>query len=108
MLNGVPQSTDYDMRGFFGGLMGLDQAAVGAINPNDNQMHFPDKWKLPNHPSFSTDSMYYNAATMPNTPAWTGGELPGGGASWALRRPDGTPVVQEAPWWVGGLKRGDR
>jgi len=103
LFNDIPQSNDYDMRGFYKGLMSLDSDAGSAINPNDNQMHFPDKWKLPNHPSFSTDSKYYDAAKMPGTPSWFGGNLPNGGASWALRRPDGSPVMQEAPWWVNGI-----
>ena len=105
LMNNVPQSNDYDMPGFYAALMSGDPRAASAINPNDRQMHFPDTWKRPNHPSFSTESMYYNPATMPNTPSWVGGDLPGGGASWALRRPDGAPVVQEAPWFQGGINR---
>ncbi len=100
MANSVPQSNDYNMRGFYRGLMGLDPAAASAINPNDRMMHFPDKWKLPNHQTFSTESMYYNPATMPATPSWQGGPLPKGGESWALRRPDGGVVASEAPWLI--------
>ncbi len=98
MANNPPQSNDYNMRAFYSGLMGLDPAASSAINPNDGRMHFPDKWKLPNHESFSTDSMYYNPKTMPNTPTWQGGPLPRGGESWSLRRPNGRVVASEAPW----------
>lgn len=104
-LNNAPLSDDYDMAGFYAALMGGDPSAASAINPNDGMMHFPDTWKLPNHPSFSTDSRYYNPETMPNTPSWVGGDLPNGYASWSLRQPDGTPVVQEAPWIKNGVMR---
>lgn len=105
MENQVPQSNDYDMQGFYKGLMSMDPAARSAINPNDQQMHFPDKWKLPNHPSFSTESQYYDPAIMPNTPTWSGGTLPNGGESWALRRPDGEMVMGEAPWFTDGIRK---
>lgn len=105
-VNKVPQSDDYDMRGFYAGLLRGDPAALSSVNPNDGQMHFPDKWKLPNHETFSTDSQYYNPATMPNTPTWQGGDLLGGNgaASWALRSPDGNIVAAEAPWYASGIK----
>lgn len=102
--NNVPQSNDYDMQGFYGGLMNMDPRAASAINTNDQQMHFPDKWKLPNHPTFSTESQYYDPRTMPQTPTWSGGALPNGGESWTLRRPNGGIVAAEAPWYQGGQK----
>lgn len=101
--NNVPTSNDYNMEGFYKASQ-LNPHYVAEKNPNDGMVHFPDAFKYPNHHSFSTDSNYFNPATMPNTPTWSGGELPNGGASWALRKPDGTPVVQEAPWLVGGIK----
>ena len=61
--NRVPQSNDYDMRGFwYGNTMGNEPSA--EMNPADMQLHFTDKYKLPNHPSFSNESMYdvYNQA----------------------------------------------
>ena len=63
--NNVPQSKDYDMRGFFlGGLLG-DPAAQTSIDQSDLQIHFSDKWKLPNHPRFSQESMYSRSKTDP-------------------------------------------
>lgn len=106
LTNKVSESPDYDMRGFYNGLRAGDPAAASSINPNDQQMHFPDKWKLPNHATFSTDSQYYDPTKMKNTPTWQGGELPGGGASWALRAPGGQVVAAEAPWYTGGLRKG--
>jgi len=105
--NSVPVSNDYDMRGFFEGLLRGDSHAMQGINPNDKQMHFSDFWKLPNHPSFSTESRYYDPKTMPQTPSWQGGEIDTpqaralGAESWTLRRPNGQIVVQEAPWKAG-------
>ena len=103
--NNIPESDDYDMRGFFKGIMTGDSRATSAINPNDGRMHFPDTWKLPNHPKFSTDSLYYNPKTMPNTPSWSGGEIgtkqgkKAGAESWSLRRPSGDVVVYESPFY---------
>lgn len=42
-------SYDYDIQGAF-----LDGAKAGANN------HFPDKFKKPNHPTFSDQSIYHN------------------------------------------------
>lgn len=61
---------DYDMRGFFKALINGDPIARTAINPNDRQMHFPDKWKTPYHQSFSRESMY----AKPNAPYWLPGD----------------------------------
>ena len=64
--NRAPQSNDYDMRGYwFGDTMG--QVEKPELNPADMQPHFVDTYKLPNHPSFSNESMFdiYHQA-----PAW--------------------------------------
>ncbi len=66
-LNGVrdvdnPQSY-YDYRGFWKALMTGDPVAVQGANTDDNTLHFPDKWKIPGHPSFSTQSQYYQPGT---------------------------------------------
>lgn len=58
---------DYDMRGFFRGLMQGDPRAQSAINPNDSRMHFPDFWKTPLHQSFSNESQWAPASA----PQWT-------------------------------------
>jgi hypothetical protein len=66
-------AADYDMRGFWKGLMTGDPQARTAINPYDNRMHFPDKWKTPYHESFSSDSQY----AKPNAARWTGNDAIG-------------------------------
>ena len=57
---------DYDMRGFWKGLMAGDPNATTGINPNDHQMHFTDHWKTPYHQSFSRESQY----ATPMGPSW--------------------------------------
>ena len=56
---------DYDMRGYW-----KDIASQGnnetAINPNDQQLHFPDTYKTPYHQSFSGESKY----AKPGGPVW--------------------------------------
>ncbi len=96
--NNVPESNDYNMRGYYQSLQ-LPGAQGSSVNANDGQMHYPDTFKLPNHQTFSTESGYYNPATMPNTPSWSGGPVPGlpGKESWSLISPDGTVVHQEGP-----------
>ncbi len=56
---------DYDMRGFYKALQEGDPKAKEAINPNDNQMHFPDYWKTPYHQSFSAESQWADPAKAP-------------------------------------------
>jgi hypothetical protein len=57
---------DYDMRGFYQGLMQQSPRATSAVNPNDDRMHYTDYWKTPYHASFSSDSKYAG----PNAPHW--------------------------------------
>lgn len=57
---------DYDMRGFYQGLQQQNPKAVSGINPNDNQMHYPDYWKTPIHQSFSNESQWAPS----NAPMW--------------------------------------
>jgi hypothetical protein len=68
--NGVPfdpsQTADYDMRGFYRALMAKDPRATAAVNPNDQQMHYPDYWKTPYHQSFSNESKW----AQPGAPMW--------------------------------------
>lgn len=42
---------DYDLRGFY--------KENPDFNSNDSEQHLTDKWKLPNHPTFSDESVYY-------------------------------------------------
>ena len=58
---------DYDMRGFYRGLLQQDPRATAAIDPNDNQMHYPDYWKTPAHATLSNESQWAPAGA----PQWT-------------------------------------
>jgi hypothetical protein len=80
MQNQVPQSNNYDMRGFYlGGLLG-DPAATSGVDPSDLQLHFTDKWKLPNHPRFSEESMYSRST---DDPYWMENPAPYVEGTWA-------------------------
>lgn len=57
---------DYDMRGYWQGLMQQNPRAMSGVNANDGQMHFSDNWKTPYHQSFSNESKYAG----PNAPQW--------------------------------------
>lgn len=81
MLHQVPQSNDYDMRGFYAGMLTGDPAATTGMNPSDMQMHFNDKWKLPNHPSFSNESMYSRGLLDPH---WVANPAPYRDGTWGL------------------------
>lgn len=58
---------DYDMRGFYQGLQQQNPRAQSAVDPNDNQLHYPDYWKTPLHNTFSNESQW----AAPNSPSWT-------------------------------------
>jgi hypothetical protein len=58
--------SDYDMRGFYRGLMQGHPRATQGVNPNDQRMHYTDYWKTPYHQSFSGESQY----AAPNAPQW--------------------------------------
>lgn len=64
-------SADYDMRGAFA-RMG------GALLPEGQ--HYPDTFKKPNHPTFSTGSQY----ARPEQPGGAWVPLPGPGAPWTF------------------------
>lgn len=61
-----PSPSDYDMRGFYQAAISGDPEASTAINPNDGQIHYTDKFKTPWHKSFSNESMY----AQPDAPKW--------------------------------------
>lgn len=66
---------DYDLRGFYKNTP-PDQRDIRDANGNIREdIHFPDTYKKPNHPTFSNESQYHN-----------GKELEGG--SW-MRSADG-------------------
>lgn len=61
--NNVPfdpsaKDSDYDMRGFWKGMQSGDPRATAAINPSDQELHYPDTWKTPRHKTFSNESIY--------------------------------------------------
>jgi hypothetical protein len=69
--NNVPfdpraKASDYDMRGFYSGLMAGDPKALSAVDPNDRKLHYPDYWKTPLHETFSNQSQW----ATPSAPAW--------------------------------------
>jgi hypothetical protein len=59
-------TADYDMRGFFNTMRRGDSTAAAAIDPNDQRLHYPDTYKMPNHPSFSGESRWAG----PVAPQW--------------------------------------
>lgn len=66
----VQGPTDYDMRGYYQGLMnGNPMARPTEINPNDNKPHYTDYYKTPLHPSFSSGSQWAG----PDAPQWING-----------------------------------
>jgi hypothetical protein len=77
-------NADYDMRGFWQGLMNKDPRAQSAINANDNQLHYPDYWKTPYHQSFSAESQW----AKPNAPNWNDKDQ--------LVTPDGRVIFDES------------
>lgn len=79
--NKVPQSNDYDMRGYYLGMLLKDPQATQAVNPSDNQLHFSDRWKLPNHQSFSNESMYSRGLLDPR---WVENPSPYKEGTWGL------------------------
>lgn len=82
--NGIEVTPDYDMRGFYKGLMSGDERASSGISPADGRLHFSDAWKTPLHQSFSNESIYAND----KAPHWDGYRLVG---------PDGTVYFDETP-----------
>lgn len=51
-----------------------DLAGLWKENPNvrpSANMHFPDKYKKPNHPTFSDESVYFGPATKKFAGKWT-------------------------------------
>ncbi len=60
---------DYDYRGYWQAYKNNDPITKQAMNPNDQSLHYVDKWKTPYHESFSNESMYANPLTAPR---WQG------------------------------------
>lgn len=70
LANNVPYDpspyADYDMPGFFKGLMTGDPHAQSGVSSVDGQIHYSDYWKTPYHQSFSSESQY----ALPGAPQW--------------------------------------
>jgi hypothetical protein len=90
LQNNVPTSNDYDMRGYFLDTV-MGKAAPTEINVADNQTHYPDTYKLPNHPSFSNESIY----AKPNESRhWVENPAPYKEGTWALQDKGGNIKVE--------------
>jgi len=63
--------TDYDMRGFWSAMQQGDPRAQTSLNPDLNEVHYPDFWKTPIHKTFSNESQY----APPGAPRWSDGQL---------------------------------
>lgn len=61
------KGSDYDMRGFWRGLVSGDPRAASAVDPNDSRLHYPDYWKTPSHETFSNQSQW----ATPEAPQWS-------------------------------------
>lgn len=59
-------ATDYDMRGFYQAAQQQQPGISTQVNPNDNRVHYPDRFKTPMHQSFSNESQWAG----PNAPQW--------------------------------------
>jgi hypothetical protein len=59
-----PNDPGYDMRGFWRA-MRLGGAGMG-VDPSSGELHFPDTFKTPQHPTMSAESIY----APPGAPTW--------------------------------------
>lgn len=86
--NDVPvdlsSKSDYDMPGFFKNMQSGGDNSQPVINVNDGQLHFTDKFKTPEHETFSNESQY----STPDAPHWEGS---------SLRSPKGNLTGMELP-----------
>jgi len=76
--------SDYDMRGFYKALKSGDEKAKSAVDPNDQQLHYPDYWKTPYHQTFSAESQW---ADPQKAPKWNDKDQ--------LVAPDGTVLFDD-------------
>lgn len=78
---------DYDLKGFF-------KAYGKEPIPKGEEFHLTDEFKLPNHPTFSSQSKYYNDETK-----YLGGEWLNRGDSWLYQPNSGLkkPIYEQVP-----------
>ena len=93
--NRAPQTNDYDMRGYFMDIM-LGKAANTDTGLADLAKHYPDTYKLPNHPSFSNESIY---STGKDDPYWIENPAPYNPPAWKLQ---GTDIVEQPMQYAQG------
>lgn len=80
-------ASDYDMRGYYKGLMnGNPMARPSEINANDGRPHFTDYYKTPLHQSFSGGSQ------------WAGNDAPQWVNDHQLAAQNGQVVFDERPY----------
>jgi hypothetical protein len=78
--------SDYDMRGFYQAAQQGQPNVTTQINPVDNLLHYPDRFKTPLHESFSAQSQW----AAPGAPNWINNET-------QLATPGGRIVFTEQP-----------
>ena len=71
------EDEDYDLRGYW-------KSMVGTAKPTGEKGHLTDTWKKPNHPTFSTGSMYHGMPD-PSGGSWEAGKWTGSDqAGWSF------------------------
>jgi hypothetical protein len=84
--------SDYDMRGFWQAKQQGDPLAKSGVDPNDKQMHFPDRWKTPYAATFSAESQWADPKLAPR---WEGDRyvLPNGKVLWDDKKQEAAPEL---------------
>lgn len=87
--------TDYDMRGYWKALQAGSPIAKSGVDPNDQQIHYPDYWKTPYSATFSNESQWADPAKAPR---WMGDQYvtPEGAVLWDDKAQKWTGP--DAPW----------
>lgn len=88
--NKVPQTADYDMRGFW-----KDPTMSTSVNKIDHQIHYDDKYKTPLHESFSNESKFVISSQRNEAPRWNTAGLKKGEDAYQLMLPNGKVILDE-------------
>lgn len=96
--SGVPETKDYDMRGWYDAYTDPNHPDHGkttmSMNASDGLPHYDDHWKTPYHHSFSNESKY---ATH-DAPSWNHAEVASGKTNvWRLSHPTAGVIFEEHP-----------